>query len=355
MLYHLALQLQEHFIAFNVVHYVSFRAIAASLTSLVLSLLFGQKFIEFSRNTFKNNDVRPFTPESHKLKKNTPIMGGCFILMIVLLNILLWCDWSKPELWLFVLILTGFGTIGFIDDLCKIKYKKGISARQKFIAQVFLALFVTITWIYLKNPTDSICIPFFKNFSPHLGLFFIPWIVFIIVAMSNAVNLTDGLDGLATETLLSNISVFSIVGYLAGHQLFATYLNIPFTDSAEITIVGGALFGALLGFLWFNAHPAQIFMGDVGSLPLGAALALMAIISKQELLLPIAGGLFVFEVLSVIGQYASIKFFGKKLFKMAPVHHHFELLGWKEPKITVRLNIVSIVLCLLTLITLKIR
>lgn len=200
-----------------------------------------------------------------------------------------------------------------------------------------------------------ICVPLFKCFNPELGYWLVPWLVFIIVAMSNAVNLTDGLDGLAIGTLLSNFSVFSIVGYLAGHYAFASYLHIPFTGTAEVAIVGGVLIGASLGFLWFNAHPAQIFMGDVGSLSLGAALALMAIVSKQELLLPIAGGLFVFEVLSVLGQYASLKFYGKRLFKMAPVHHHFELLGWQEPKITVRFNIISIVLCLLALITLKIR
>ena len=354
MFYHLALQFQDHFSLCNVIHYVSFRAIAALLTSLFLSLIFGQKFINFSRTIFQSN-VRPFTPASHQLKNNTPVMGGLFILMIVLLNLFLWCDWTKPELWLFVMILIGFGTIGFVDDLYKIWHKNGITARQKFALQVVTATAVVLCWIYLKNPSDTICVPFFKSFSPHLGIFFIPWLVFIIVAMCNAVNLTDGLDGLAIGVLLSNFSVFSIIDYLAGHQTLASYLNIPFTATAEVTIIGAILIGSSLGFLWFNAHPAQIFMGDVGSLSLGAALAFMAIISRQELLLPIAGGLFVLEVLSVIGQYISIKYCGKKLFKMAPVHHHFELLGWQEPKITVRFNIISIVLCLLALMTLKIR
>lgn len=354
MFYHLALYLQEYLAMCNVVHYVSFRAIMALMTSFFFSLLFGSKFIEFSRKTFQS-DVRPFTPESHQVKNNTPTMGGCFILAVVLMSISLWCDYSKIEILLFALTLVGFGGIGFVDDFFKIRYKKGVSARQKFVAQIVVAFLVIMCWIYAKNPSDMLCVPFFKNFMPHLGLFFVPWLIFIMVAMSNAVNLTDGLDGLAAGTLLSNISVFSIVGYLAGHQLFAAFLYIPFSGSAEVSIVGGALLGALLGFLWFNAHPAQIFMGDVGSLPLGAALALMAILSRQELLLPIAGGLFVFEVLSVIGQCVSIKYFGKKLFKMAPIHHHFELLGWKEPKITVRFNIVSIILCLFALITLKIR
>lgn len=354
MFYHLALKLQSCFSICKVVHYVSFRAIAALLTSLFLSLIFGQKFIDFSRKTFRSS-VRPFTPESHQLKGNTPVMGGLFIFMIVFLNLLLWCDWSKPELWLFVVVLFFFGAIGFVDDLCKIWYKKGISARQKFGLQILAAIAVVVAWIYFKEPSDIICLPFFKDVNIHLGLLFIPWLVFVIVAMSNAVNLTDGLDGLAIGVLISNFSVFSIVGYLAGHQGLSAYLNIPFAGTAEVAIVGAILIGSSLGFLWFNTHPAQIFMGDVGSLSLGAALAFMAIVSRQELLLPIAGGLFVFEVLSVIGQYVSIKYCGKKLFKMAPVHHHFELLGWQEPKVTVRFNIISIIFCLLALITLKMR
>lgn len=354
MLYHLALKLQDCFSICNVIHYVSFRAMASLLTSLFLSLIFGQKFIDFSRHTFRSS-ARPFTPESHQLKGNTPVMGGLFILMVVILNILLWCDWTKFEMWLFILVLLGFGFVGFLDDLYKIWYKKGISARQKFGLQLLVAFVVIMAWIYFKNPSDLICVPFFKSFNPHMGVFFVPWLIFVVVAMSNAVNLTDGLDGLAIGVLLSNFSVFSMISYLAGHQLLAMYLNIPFTGTAEVAIVGAILIGASLGFLWFNAHPAQIFMGDVGSLSLGAALAFMAIVSRQELLLPIAGGLFVFEVLSVIGQYVSIKCYGKKLFKMAPVHHHFELLGWQEPKITVRFNIISIVLCLLALITIKLR
>lgn len=354
MFYHLALALQGYFSICNVVHYVSFRAIAGLLTSLFLSLIFGQKFIDFSRKTFRSS-ARPFAPESHQLKGNTPVMGGLFVLAVVILNVLLWCDWTKPEMWLFVLALLSFGSIGFIDDLYKVWYKKGISARQKFGLQLLAAFIVVVAWIYFKEPCDTVCVPVFKNFNPHLGWFFVPWLVFIMVAMSNAVNLTDGLDGLAIGVLLSNFSVFSVISYLAGHQILATYLNIPFTGTAEVSIIGAILIGASLGFLWFNAHPAQIFMGDVGSLSLGAALAFMAIVSRQELLLPIAGGLFVFEVFSVIGQYISIKYYGKKLFKMAPVHHHFELLGWQEPKITVRFNIISIVLCLLALITIKLR
>lgn len=354
MIYHVALICQSYFSLCNVVHYVSFRAIAALLMSFLMSIVFGQKFIEFSKQTFQNA-ARPFTPETHKHKGQTPTMGGCFILLVVLLNLLLWCDWSKQDVWLFVMVLTGFGAIGFLDDLCKVWYKKGLYPRQKLSLQLVTALIVTLAWIYTKNPSSVVCVPFFKSINIDLGYFLIPWIMFVLVGTSNAVNLTDGLDGLAIGTLLSNFSVFSIIAYLAGHMAFASYLHIPFTATAEVAIVGGVLIGASMGFLWFNAHPAQIFMGDVGSLSLGAALAMMAIISKQELLLPIAGGVFVLEAVSVVVQCVGRKYYDIRLLKMAPIHHHFELLGWKEPKITIRFNIISIMLCLLVLITLKIR
>ena len=354
MLYHLALALQPYWSACNVVHYVSFRAMAGLLTALFLSLAFGQMFIDFSKNWFQNG-VRPFIPESHKSKDKTPTMGGCFILLVVMVNILLWCDWSKPEMWLFTLVLSGFGAIGLLDDLCKLWYKKGIYPRQKFVLQVLIALIAAIAWIYTKNPSYAICVPFFKHFYIPLGYLFIPWIILILVGTSNAVNLTDGLDGLAIGSLLSNFAVFSIIAYLAGHYTFASYLHMPFTGTAEVAVIGGILIGASMGFLWFNAHPAQIFMGDVGSLSLGAALAMMAIVSKQELLLVIAGGLFVVEVFSVIVQYIARKYYKTKVLKMAPIHHHFELLGWKEPKITIRFNIISVVLCLIALMALKVR
>ncbi len=354
MLYHLALCLQPYFSAFHVIHYVSFRALVGLLTALFMSLAFGQMFIDYSKRAF-TGVVRPFTPDTHKAKDQTPSMGGCFILCVVLTNILLWCDWTKPDMWLFVLVLSGFGFIGLVDDLCKLWYKKGLYPRQKFVLQLLIGVIVVVSWMYAKNPSTEICVPLFKGFNPELGYLFVPWIVFILVGTSNAVNLTDGLDGLAIGTLLSNFSVFSVVAYLAGHYSFASYLHIPFTATAEVAIVGGVLIGASLGFLWFNAHPAQIFMGDVGSLSLGAALAMMAIASKQELLLAIAGGMFVVEAISVMIQYIARKYYKTKVLKMAPIHHHFELLGWKEPKITVRFNIISIVLCLLALITLKIR
>lgn len=354
MLLIIASYLQNYVSWMNLVHYISVRVVASLLTSLFLSLMFGNAFIRFSKSLFKTK-ARPFTPETHKVKDNIPTLGGFFILGVVLVTMSLWCDLSKPEVWLFVLTLTGYGLIGLLDDLCKILYKKGLVARVKFSLQVIVGLCIALTWLWTKNPSTALCVPFFKHINPELGLLFIPWVVFLLVGASNAVNLTDGLDGLAIGSLLSNFAVFSIIAYLAGHFTFASYLHIPFTGSAEVAVIGATLIGASLGFLWFNAHPAQIFMGDVGSLSLGAALAMMGLMSKQELLLALSGGLFVFETFSVMAQLTSWKFRKKKLFKMAPIHHHFELLGWHEPKITVRFNIISIVLCLLALISLKIR
>jgi len=354
MIYHIALLFQSQFSALNIVHYVSFRALMGLLTTFAMSLALGERFIDFSRKAFANS-ARPYTPDSHQQKGSTPTMGGIFILLVVLSNLFLWCDWSKPELWLFSLTLVLFGSIGLLDDMHKVWYKKGISATPKFRLQLLSAFIVAMLWIWLKNPSSLVCVPLFKHFHPDLGYLLIPWIVLILVGTSNAVNLTDGLDGLAIGSLLLIFSFFSGVAYLAGHASFATYLQIPFTGCSEAVIVGGILTGASLGFLWFNAHPAQIFMGDVGSLSLGAALAMMAIISKQELLLPVAGGMFVVEAMSVIMQIGSIKLLGKRLFKMAPIHHHFEMLGWKETKVTMRFNIITLILCLLAAIMLKVR
>lgn len=338
----------------HVTHYISVRVVAGMLTSLFLSLLLGDSFIAYSKKLFTTK-ARPFTPESHKKKDNIPTMGGVFIILIVLATMLLWCDVSKSDVWLSVLTLVGFGLIGLLDDLYKIIEHKGLHSSTKFRLQLVMGLIVACAIVFIKNPSTQLCIPFFKNLHPALGLLFIPWLVFLLVGVSNAVNLTDGLDGLAIGALITNFSVYSVIAYLAGHFAFAHYLHIPFTGSSEIAVIGAILVGASLGFLWFNAHPAQIFMGDVGSLSLGAMLALMAILSKQEILLVLSGGLFVFETLSVIAQLTSWRLYRKKLFKMAPIHHHFELLGWSESKITIRFNIISVVLCLLALISLKMR
>ncbi|KKP28411.1 MAG: Phospho-N-acetylmuramoyl-pentapeptide-transferase [candidate division TM6 bacterium GW2011_GWF2_30_66] len=354
MLYHLSLYLKQYFSFMNVLHYVSFRAIAGFLGSLLFSIIFGQWFINKSQKMFRSK-AREYTPENHRKKDDMPTMGGIFILVTVLVNAFIWCDLINLQLWVFLFCLFGFGAIGFMDDWDKINKKRGISAKKKFVLQCGFAFIVSVGLMFCSGFTTVISFPFFKNFSPDIGLFFIPWAMFIIVSLSNAVNLTDGLDGLAIGSVIPNAITFAIVAYLAGHANFASYLQIPFAASSEVAIFGMILAGASLGFLWYNAYPAQIFMGDVGSLALGASLALIAIMAKQEFLVLIAGGLFVVEVLSVVAQVYSFKVFGKRVLKMAPIHHHFELLGWPESKITVRFGIISLILCLLALITLKLR
>jgi len=354
MIFHLAQQLQSQWSFLNLFHYISVRAIAALLSSLACGFLLGDWFIKTSQKNFRSN-VREDTPETHTKKNNTPTMGGLFILMIFFINTFLWNNLYKIEVWLFVLCLALFGIIGFLDDWKKIHKQKGISARAKFLMQLGSGALVMLGWYFLTDSNTQLCIPFFKDFNPVLGLFIIPWGMLLMTATSNAVNLTDGLDGLATGPLLFNFSAYSIIAYLAGHKLFATYLNIPFTATSELTICGASLIGALLSFLWYNTYPAQIFMGDVGSLALGAGLAFMALMTRQELLLPIAGGIFVAETLSVILQVFSFKMWKRRIFRMAPIHHHFELMGWNEAKITVRFWIISMVLSLITLFLLKIR
>lgn len=354
MLYHLAKALSPHINALNVIHYISFRFAGALLTVLFLSLVLGDRFIETSKLFFRSK-AREFAPETHKAKDNMPTMGGLFIIFVVTISTLLWCNLGHAEVWLFLGCLISFGVLGFWDDWTKITHKKGISERYKFRIQVALAATLVLGWFFWLNPSTKLCLPFFKNLNPDLGYFFIPWAMFIIIGTSNAVNLTDGLDGLAIGSLLPNFSTFAVIAYLAGHIDFAQYLHIPFTGTSEVAIIAVILAGASLGFLWYNAYPAQIFMGDVGSLSLGAALGFIALLTKQELLLGIAGGLFVVETVSVMLQVFSYKYFKKRIFRMAPIHHHFELLGWPEAKITIRFAIISCILCLFALVTLKLR
>jgi phospho-N-acetylmuramoyl-pentapeptide-transferase len=354
MIYHLSYYLKHYVPFFNVFHYVSVRAVASLLTSLLFSLLLGDFFITISQRFFRSK-VRDFTPETHKSKGSMPTMGGIFILAVVVINTLLWTDVTCPQVWVFLWCILGFGVLGFWDDWRKIHHNNGISSGTKFKAQIVIATITVMALVFWASCSTTVVFPFFKHCTPDLGYFFIPWAVFIIVGCSNAVNLTDGLDGLAIGSLIPNFATFSLICYLAGHYGLAQYLHIPFAGSAEITIIGAILIGASLGFLWFNTYPAQIFMGDVGSLALGAGLALMALMAKQELLLPLAGGLFVLETISVMLQVLSVRYLGRRIFKMAPIHHHFELLGWPESRITTRFGIISFVLCLLTLITLKLR
>jgi phospho-N-acetylmuramoyl-pentapeptide-transferase len=354
MFYHIATEFQTHCSILNIFRYVSVRSIGALLSALLFSFIFGNWFISFCQRKFRSK-VRDWTPESHLVKNNTPTMGGLFILSIFLINTFLWNNLTKAHVWIFVLCIAGFGLIGFLDDWEKITYQKGISVSLKFNLQVLWAIFICLAWYFIVHPDTQIYFPFFKKFTPDILFFLIPWAVFVIIATSNAVNLTDGLDGLATGPLITNFATFGIIAYLSGHRKFSEYLYISFTGSAELSIIAATLVGALLGFLWYNTYPAQIFMGDVGSLALGSGLAIITLMTKQELLLIISGGIFIAETVSVILQVISFKLRGKRIFKMAPLHHHFELLGWKEAKITVRFWIISLMLSLTALLTLKIR
>lgn len=354
MLYHFALYLKQYCSFFNVFHYISVRAMCALLTSASLSLAFGSRFIALAQRLFASKP-REYVPQTHQVKYNIPTMGGVLMIASILSSLLLWGNLLNSKLWISILTLLLFGAIGFLDDWCKLKRKKGISSYQKFSLQLISALIVVLAWFFLASPSTELVFPFFKNLHPDLGYLFVAWAVFVIIACSNAVNLTDGLDGLATTSLITNFGVFSLVAYVAGHVQIANYLQIPFAGTSELVILGGALLGSTLGFLWYNAYPAQIFMGDVGSIALGAILGLIALMTKQELLFVIAGGLFVLETLSVILQVLSFKYRGKRIFKMAPIHHHFELIGWPESKITIRFAIISIILGLLALMTLKMR
>jgi phospho-N-acetylmuramoyl-pentapeptide-transferase len=354
MLYHLATILEKTHPFLRLFRYISTRSISAMFTAFVASLIIGKIFIKFASKNLTSK-AREFTPSTHASKDYTPTMGGLFIILSFFLSTVLWSNLLSLNVRIFSLTLVTFGLIGCADDLAKINKLKGISARLKLSLQIISATAIVCLWMFLVSPPTTICIPFFKTISPDLGLWLIPWSVFVIVGTSNAVNLTDGLDGLVAGPLISSLLSYGIIAYLAGHPALAKYLAIPMAGTSELTICAASLIGALLGFLWYNANPAQIFMGDVGSLSLGAALGFLAIASRQELLLVIIGGIFVVEALSVILQVGSFKLSGKRIFKMAPIHHHFELKGWNETKVTIRFWIISLLLSLLALLTLKIR
>jgi phospho-N-acetylmuramoyl-pentapeptide-transferase len=327
---------------------------ASLLTAFFASCLFGNQFISFSGKWFRSQR-REYTPSTHQGKNNTPIMGGLFVIVVVTGTILAWSDIANRFVWMVLCALWGYGAIGFWDDWCKIRYRKGISIAAKIFLQITFSFVLATLLVFWAGTSTVVALPFFKTILPNLGMFFIVWAMIVLIGTSNAVNLTDGLDGLAIGSLIINFVTFSAICYLAGHAIMAAYLGIPFGQSAELAVVGAALVGGSLGFLWYNAYPAQIFMGDIGSLSLGGALAVMALVSKQEFLLIISGGLFVLEAVSVLVQVFSYRLFGRRLFKMAPIHHHFELNGWQESKITTRFGIITFVLSLIALMTLKIR
>ena len=358
MFYHIFYSLHNIFPAFNVFKYITFRTIYAIITALLISFLFGDKVIKKLRELNIGQYIREEGPERHRSKQGTPTMGGILIIVATVIPALLWVKLTNPYLWIMVFTILSYGYIGFLDDFKKIakKHNLGLTARQKFLLECAIALIISVT-LYLMPSIDTVLrFPFFKNLQIDLGLFYIPFAMFVIVGTSNAVNLTDGLDGLAIGPAIITVGTYLIFAYIAGNYKISHYLLVPYVPGVgEITIFLGAMFGAGLGFLWFNSYPAQVFMGDVGSLSIGATIGVSALITKNEILLIIVGGIFVLETLSVIIQVASYKLTKKRVFKMAPIHHHFELKGWDEPKIIVRFWIISILLALIGISTLKLR
>lgn len=359
MLYHLLYPLHTTLSALNVFRYITFRTIYASLTAFLVCFLIGPWVIRRLRELQIGQYIQEDGPETHQSKAGTPTMGGILILTAIISSSLLWADLTNGYVWVALLIVCGYGLIGFIDDYLMLikKRNKGLTARTKFFCQVALAA-VAGGLLYINPDFDTrVTIPFFKEFSPDLGWGYILFAILVIVGASNAVNLTDGLDGLAIGPTVIAAGTYMVFAYVAGHTKLADYLQINYVAGCgELTIICGAIAGAGLGFLWFNTYPAQIFMGDVGSLSLGGALGTVAVITKQEILLVIVGGLFVIEALSVIFQVSFFKMTkGGRIFRMAPLHHHFELKGWPEPKIIVRFWIIAIALALISMSTLKLR
>ena len=359
MLYHFLYSLHTSFSGFNVFRYITFRTIWAGLTALLICFFLGPWVIRKLSVLQVGQYIRDDGPQTHLKKAGTPTMGGILIISSVVIATLLWGDLSNHFVWIVLLVTVSFSAVGFIDDyLMQVKKRsKGLSARSKLVLQVVIALLAGVL-VYV-NPGFNTCVtlPFFKNISPDLGWGYIFFAALVIVGASNAVNLTDGLDGLAIGPVIVAAGTYMIFAYIAGHVKIAGYLQISYVaGGGEMAVFCGALAGAGLGFLWFNAYPAEIFMGDVGSLPLGAALGTVAVITKQEILLMLVGGLFVIEALSVIFQVGFFKATrGRRIFKMAPLHHHFELKGWPEPKVIVRFWIIAITLALISMSTLKIR
>ena len=358
MLYHLLVPLSAHFSLFNVFRYITFRSVWALLTALLISILVGPYFIRWLQRLkfgqFIHEDVA-----AHREKAGTPTVGGLLIAFSLLVSVLLWGNLSSPYVWLCLLVFTGFGAIGLADDWVKIRRKsnKGISAKQKLFWQFLFGGLVMLILLQLPAYSTELSVPFLKQLSPDLGWFYIPFAVTVMVGCSNGVNLTDGLDGLAIGPTIIAGLCFAIFIYAAGNVAIANYLQVASVPGVgEAAVFCGAFIGAGLGFLWFNAHPAQVFMGDVGSLSLGGTLGFLAVLCKQELVLMVAGGLFVVESLSVILQIGFFRMSGgRRIFRMAPLHHHFELKGMPESKIIIRFWIMAIILGLVSLSVLKLR
>ncbi|MCM0756659.1 phospho-N-acetylmuramoyl-pentapeptide-transferase [Desulfovibrio aminophilus] len=358
MIYHLLYPLASQIGAFNVFRYITFRSIYALLTALVLTIVFGPAMIRWLTKLKCGQYIREDGPQ-HQCKQGTPTMGGLLVGLAVVGSTLLWADLRNHYIWLALFVFTGFGAVGFADDYIKVvkKRNKGLSARAKFLAQLFVAGAAVTALIFEPVYSTKLSVPFFKYFVPDLGWFYLPFALVVLIGSSNGVNLTDGLDGLAIGPTVVAAATFAIFVYAAGHAGIADYLNIAHLPGVgEVTIICGALVGAGLGFLWYNAYPAQVFMGDVGSLSMGGLLGFISVLCKQELLLVLVGGVFVFETLSVILQVGYFKVTGgKRIFRMAPLHHHFEMKGVPESKIIIRFWILSILMALMALSTLKLR
>ncbi len=361
MLYSFLISLVDQFSGLNVFRYLTFRTGLSVISSMVIVFLVGGPFIKFIQFHKITGPIRKDGPIDHIVKKvGTPTMGGLLILVGILFGTLLWADLKNPYIWVLLFVSTSFGLLGFVDDFLKIKHNNstGITSGMKIICQILLSIIAVILLLNYGNSEhlQNLYFPFFKNLVINLGLFFIPFSIFIIVGSSNAVNLTDGLDGLATVPVMLVALSFTLICYVVGNIVFSEYLQIPYIlNVGESAIFCGSIVGSCLGFLWYNAPPAKIFMGDTGSLSLGGSLGAVSIISKHEIVLGIVGGLFVLETASVIIQVVSFKLTGKRVFMMAPLHHHFEKKGWAESTVVIRFWIISIILALIGLATLKLR
>ncbi len=357
MFYHLLYPLSKYHPVFNVFQYITFRTIYAAVTALVLSFILGTYIIKKLSTMRIGEVISEDSPSRHDAKAGTPTMGGIIILCAMMISIAFWGNFTNSYIWVLILVTLGMGLIGFMDDYKKVitRTGDGLKPRTKFSLQLILAFAVAI-YLYTGNFNTILTVPFLKEVRIDMGWLYIPFAAFVIVGASNAVNLTDGLDGLATGPLVVASATFMLLAYITGHVKIADYLQLLYVPHVgEVTVYAGAMVGATLGFLWFNTYPAQVFMGDVGSLSMGGALGTLAIITKHEILLALIGGIFVLETLSVIFQVASYKLRGKRVFLMAPAHHHFELKGWPEPRIIVRFWIIAIILSLIAISTLKLR
>ncbi|MDP2914353.1 MAG: phospho-N-acetylmuramoyl-pentapeptide-transferase [Candidatus Aminicenantes bacterium] len=362
MLYWLFVPLRNEWFFFNIFRYITVRTALAGITALFLSLLLGPMLIKLLIKNQIGQEIRTEGPQSHLAKKGTPSMGGLLIIGATLIPTLIWGNLGNSYVWLGMGTMFFFGLIGFLDDYLKVKKKRslGLIARNKLIFQFILAAVFALIIMALGFSGEfklQLSLPFIKNWVPYLGWLYVPWIILILVGSSNAVNLADGLDGLAIGLTLISATALTALTYIAGHKIFSGYLGIAqVPQAAELTVFAGALTGACLGFLWFNSHPAEIFMGDVGALSIGATLAAIAILIKQELLLFTVAGVFILEAFSVVLQVGYFKLSGgKRIFKMAPLHHHFELLGWPEEKVVIRFWILGIIFALFSLATVKLR